>query len=207
MSRDTPEAVFEEARAAVARADWTTFFSCLDDADVLSLTKNSGLLGLSKAQELAAQFGISLEDLFPKREALAKAAEAVLDGADSDRLSRSLSVRDLAKQLEAELELKLRAVRDPPGFAGAIETAKRAEMGGGTVSSRMFQDEELPPRRGRWQQGPRRSRDGQRIDPSRGFCEEEWELADQAPRALTTPSAAASIEAEPPADLAGLDLA
>ncbi len=143
MSRDTPEAVFEEARAAVARADWTTFFSCLDDADVLSLTKNSGLLGLSKAQELAAQFGISLEDLFPKREALAKAAEAVLDGADSDRLSRSLSVRDLAKQLEAELELKLRAVRDPPGFAGAIETAKRAEMGGGTVSSRMFQDEEL----------------------------------------------------------------
>lgn len=143
MSRDTPEAVFEEARAAVARADWTTFFSCLDDADVLSLTKNSGLLALKEAQELAAQFGITLEDLFPRREALAKAAEAVLSGADSDRLSRSLSVRDLAKQLEAELELKLRAVRDLPGFAGAIETAKRAQLGGGTVSSRMFQDEEL----------------------------------------------------------------
>ena len=157
--RSTPETVYRTAQMAIERGDWEAFFPCLDPGDLRRLggmAISSTAAGLHpEIRELAAELGAPealLSQLGPEAQAIensavASARDQPAPGASPEAVERwlaqSLHHRDLVKQLDELAERCLASVDDVPLFVARSERVLRAKLGGGLVSSSLFQGEQL----------------------------------------------------------------
>lgn len=132
--------VFRQAQAAVAAANWQRVFELLDEPAVQAIGKNS-LVWLSiQDPALWSHFpGLQpvMVELNRRAERISASARQVLA---EPNLERSLAHRDLVKQHDALLK---RAVKGRAVALGNIEGLRRSRGEGGSLSSRLFQDERL----------------------------------------------------------------
>jgi hypothetical protein len=134
MSRESPEAVFEHARAAMSRGEMTEVFACLDVNDLKKIAENAVNLsigfgppaadGMDAMRAICRTYGFPLDDVLAARDRLGTSKEATM--AHRDALKRGLA-----------------SVSDLPRFLGALEGYCRTRYNRGSVSTRLFQDETL----------------------------------------------------------------
>ena len=148
-SHNFPHEVFQAAQQAMARGDWEAFFACLHRTDLIRLGALA-LGGLGHPSLGRPLMALCLECGVPasEREALQRlgaqleaSARAVL--ADPGSRERSLCHRDLVKGRERALEAAVKRIGNLAAFNARAERLKRDVMGGGSVSSSMFQGEAL----------------------------------------------------------------
>jgi hypothetical protein len=134
MSRETPEAVFEHARAAMKRGDLIEVFACLEPADLKRIASNAVSLSLGggggvpdeEARRICHEYGFPVDDLIGAwQQIMAK------PGLEATTKARDTMKRGLA------------AVSNLGSFLGALEGYCRRVRGGGSISSRLFQQETL----------------------------------------------------------------
>ena len=143
--RETPQAVFATAQSAIARADWETFFACLDQPDLLRIAKNGvGVLVATPpdaaTRALCAVHGFPLDDVYNRGQRIAESSQA-MRRASSRELS--LQHKALVDAYTDAIEAGLRGLADLAGFTAALERRMRSAGGSGSVSSRLFADETL----------------------------------------------------------------
>ena len=81
MSRQTPEAAYEEAREAMRRQDWPAVFACLDVGDLRRIASNAVALSLGsriddaedEVRDICRQHGFPLDDLLRARRRIMEA--------------------------------------------------------------------------------------------------------------------------------------
>lgn len=156
MARTTPEEVFAEARAAVARGDWDGFFQCLDRDDLLRIAENGVTRFLAGGEATAdtfsavcAEHGVPdglISGLRTRVQQVAESARASVTHARSDpatMLQQSHRHKLVVDEYQKAVKDTLTAVADLPSFAAALERAMRAVVGSGSVSSRLLVDDTL----------------------------------------------------------------
>jgi hypothetical protein len=121
----TPGEAFQRAKDAVDEANWEAFYASLDRRDILTLVRN----GLNVALSVGA-------DDTRFRQACTDA------GFPLEPVAAALARADW-KAHRAELDAGLDLVEDLATFAAAVERHVRRLHGGGSVSSTLFQGEEL----------------------------------------------------------------
>lgn len=134
MSRDTPEAAFEQARAAMKRGDLIDVFACLDTGDLKKIAANAVALSLGaggrppeeEARRICIEHGFPVDDLLAAWRRIG----------EKPGLEATANMRDTMKR-------GLAAVSNLNAFLGALEGYSRRTQGGGSISSRLFQQETL----------------------------------------------------------------
>lgn len=148
-----PEGVFATAQQAMARGDWEAFFACIDRRDLLRLAGmgfGSPAPGSDAFRSMCHEHGIP-EDALDQvdgcgraivesaREMWPPAADAWSDpDIRKALLERSAHHQDLVKAHAAAVATCLAKVADLAAFAAASERLKRAQLGGGSVSSTLL---------------------------------------------------------------------
>lgn len=155
MSYESPESVFATAQDSMERGDWEAFFSCLDRTDLMRLAA----MGIPVDEEAdviefrqCVEYGIPIEELNAVKSladdirvsscAMMTERESSSSG-QQEILQRSLHHRDLVKAFGKAIETCLRSVTDIAAFTAMAERRKRAKLGGGSVSSRLYIGESL----------------------------------------------------------------
>lgn len=143
--RESPQAVFATAQAAIARGDWETFFACLDQTELLRIAKN-GVGFLLAGPPDPAVAALCATHRFPLDDARARGQRIV----DSAKAMRGPSTReqpmrhkDLVDDYSDGIEKGLKALPDLAGFTAGLERHMRSGGGGGSVSSRLLVGETL----------------------------------------------------------------
>lgn len=134
MSRETPEAAFEHARAAMARSDLPEVFACLDVNDLKRVAENAVGLALGRriddadaeVRRICREQGFPLDEILTARRRIMQAP-----GREATMTHRDAMQRGLA------------TVADLPAFLAALEGYSRRLSGGGSISMRLFQSETL----------------------------------------------------------------
>lgn len=134
MNPTSPQAVYEHARDAMRRNDLAKVFACLDVNDLKRIAENAVALSLGtriddadgEVQRICRDHGFPLEPLL-------RARRQVMESPGYDA---TMSMR-------AAMKAGLAAVGNIASFLAALEAYTRRSGGGGSVSSRLFQDETL----------------------------------------------------------------
>jgi hypothetical protein len=134
MSRETPEATFEHARAAMRRGDLREVFACLDVNDLKRVAENAVSLSLGAriddvdedVRRMCSEHGFPIDDLLSARRRIMQAPG----------MEATMNQRDTMKR-------GLAAVSSLPAFLAALEGYTRRVAGGGSISMRLFQNETL----------------------------------------------------------------
>jgi len=134
MSRETPQAAFEHAQAAMLRGDLFEVFACLDVNDLKRVAANAVALCLGtriddadeEVRRICDEHGFPLDDLLSARRRVMQ-----IPGMEA-----TTNQRDTMK-------LGLAAVSNLPAFLAALESFIRRVSGGGSISVRLFQNETL----------------------------------------------------------------
>ena len=134
MSRDTPEAAFEHARAAMARGDLPEVFACLDPGDLKRIAENAVNLSLGanindvdpEIRRIFTEHNFPLDDLMAARRRIMQ----------SPGMEATYAHRDTMKA-------GLAAITNLPTFLALLEAHSRRLHGGGSISMRLFQNEKL----------------------------------------------------------------
>jgi hypothetical protein len=134
MSRESPEAAFEHARAAMARGDLPEVFACLDANDLRRIAENAVALSLGwqtgdvdeEVRLICHDHEVPLDDVLAARRRLTESP-----GRDA-----TMGHRDTMKRSVA-------SVANLPRFLGLLEGYTRRVRGGGSISRRLFQEETL----------------------------------------------------------------
>ena len=134
MSRETPQAAFDHAQAAMRRGDLLDVLTCLDVSDLKRIAANAIALALGTHVDDAAQEvrRICDEHHFPI-ENLLSARRRVLQ---SPGMEATMNQRDTMKH-------GLAAVSNLPEFLAALEGYARRVNGSGSLSTQLFQNETL----------------------------------------------------------------
>jgi len=156
MARGTPEEAFAEASAAMARGDWPAFFACIDRKSLLRIAENginrflaggpaasATFAALCDAQGVAAGRATALQALGAR---IVASGQAMRAGARTDpaaMVQNSLQHQKLVTEYRDGVKALAGEAPNLAAFVAALETALRAESGGGSVSSRLFLDETL----------------------------------------------------------------
>jgi len=147
MSRTTPEGAFAEARAAMERGDWDSFFACLDPGNLLRIAENGvarflvgGEATADAFTALCGEHGVPGEMIVALRALLQRRTDSgrasVSQAGSSERgamLQQSLRHKQIVDEYQKALKGTLKAVPDLPRFTAALERAMRAAAGGGSV--------------------------------------------------------------------------
>ncbi len=134
MSRETPQAAFEHAQAAMLRGDLFEVFACLDVNDFKRVAANAVALALGtriddadeEVRRICEEHGFPLDDLLSARRRVMQ-----MPGRQATTNQRDTMKRGLA------------AVSNLPAFLAALEGYSRRVSGGGSISTRLFQNESL----------------------------------------------------------------
>jgi len=146
MSNDhgTPDSVFGSAQSAIATGDLSAALAYFDRGDLQKIAGNS-VRALSAADpdfdELCARFGFgTLAELRELTDRMAASAASLTD----ERASYDpVAHRQMVKDYDAAIKTGIRGVTDLPGFTAAMEGRMRRVMGGGSISSSLFEGETL----------------------------------------------------------------
>jgi len=134
MSRETPQAAFEHTQAAMLRGDLFEVFACLDVNDLKRVAANAVALSLGtriddadeEVRRICDEHRFPLDDLLSARRRVMQKP-----GRDATTHQRDTMKRGLA------------AVSNLPAFLAALEGYSRRVRGGGSISTRLFQNETL----------------------------------------------------------------
>jgi hypothetical protein len=134
MNRETPQAAFEHAQAAMLRGDLFEVFACLDVNDLKRVAANAVALSLGtrvdaadeEVRRICDEHRFPLDDLLNARRRLMQ-----MPGMEATTNQRDTMKRGLA------------AVSNLPAFLAALEGYSRRAGGGGSISARLFQNETL----------------------------------------------------------------
>jgi len=134
MSRESPEAAFEQARAAMSRGDLLEVFACLDVNDLKRVAENAVALSLGaqidtaddEVRQICHDYGFPLDEILAARRRIMQ----------SPGIEATMGHRDAMKR-------GLAAVSNLPAFLGSLERYSRRVSGGGSISMRLFQNETL----------------------------------------------------------------
>ena len=134
MSRETPQAAFDHAQAAIRRGDLFEVFACLDVSDLKRVPANAVALVLGtrmddadeEVRRICDEHRFPLDDLMSARWRVMQ-----LPGMEATTNQRDTMKRGLA------------AVSNLPAFLAALEGYSRRVNGGGSISMRLFQKETL----------------------------------------------------------------
>jgi hypothetical protein len=136
MSRETPQAAFDHAQAAMLRGDLFEVFACLDVNDLKRVAANAVALVLGariddadadeEVRRICDEHRFPLDDLMsaPRR-------VMQMPGMEATTNQRETMKRGLA------------AVSNLPAFLAALEGYSRRVSGGGSISMHLFQNETL----------------------------------------------------------------
>lgn len=150
MDQSTPEAVFESAQQAVAQQDWSSLFHCIDRNDLIRICANS-VRALADAADpetiqLIEERGFPVSEMRALDQEMMESGLRLMqdakNGAPID-MQASLEHNRLVKRGEKFLDSNLRRVKQLPGFTALLEERMRRVVGGGSISSTLFQDEVL----------------------------------------------------------------
>jgi hypothetical protein len=134
MSRETPQAAFEHAQAAMLRGDLFEVFACLDVNDLKRVAANAVALSLGahiddadeQVRRICDEHRFPLDDLLSARRRVTQ-----MPGMEATMNQRDTMKRGLA------------AVSNLPAFLATLEGYNRRVSGGGSISMRLFQNEAL----------------------------------------------------------------
>jgi hypothetical protein len=134
MSRETPQAAFEHAQAAMLRGDLFEVFACFDVNDLKRVAANALALILGtridaaeeEVRRICGEHRFPLDDLLSARRRVMQ-----MPGMEATTNQRDTMKRGLA------------AVSNLPAFLAALEGYSRRVSGGGSISARLFQNETL----------------------------------------------------------------
>ncbi len=155
MVPTSPAAVFTDARTAMERGDWKTFFACLDRGFLVRIAENSfkGLVNQDTAglHALCAEFSIPadvIDRLRGVQRTMAGLADEIVKMTLSGTMPANaaeimLGHKQAVGEYEKILTRALKSVPDLPAFTAALERRMRAVVGGGSISSTMFVGETL----------------------------------------------------------------
>ena len=134
MSRETPQAAFDHAQAAMRRGDLFEVFACLDVNDLKRVAANAVALVLGariddadeEVRRICDEHRFPLDDLMSARRRVIQ-----MPGMEATKNQRDTMKRGLA------------AVSNLPAFLAALEGYSRRVNIGGSISMRLFQNETL----------------------------------------------------------------
>ena len=134
MGRESPEAAFEHARAAMARGDLPELFACLDVNDIKRIAENAVTLSLAtetggadeELRQICREHDFPIDDVLAARRRLMESPGREATMGHRDAMKRGLAV-----------------VANLPRFLGLLEDYGRRVHGGGSISRRLFQSETL----------------------------------------------------------------
>jgi hypothetical protein len=133
MSRETPQAAFDHAQAAMLRGDLFEVFACLDVNDLKRVAANAVALVLGaridadeEVRRICDEHRFPLDDLMSARRRVMQMPS----------MEATMNQRDTMKR-------GLAAVSNLPAFLAALEGYSRRVSGGGSISMRLFQNETL----------------------------------------------------------------
>ena len=134
MSRETPQAAFEHAQAAMLRGDLFEVFACLDVNDLKRVAANAVALSLGariadadeEVRRICDEHRFPLDDLLSARRRVMQ-----MPGMEATMNQRDAMKRGLA------------ALSNLPAFLAALEGYSRRVSGGGSISMHLFQNETL----------------------------------------------------------------
>ena len=155
--RETPEAAFAEASAAMVRGDWHGFFACIDRDSLMTIAENGVGRFISGGDRYAATFaGLCVRNGIPAdmpeklRAAAARITESagamLTAGIPQDRkkmLEDSIRHKALVDDYRDTLKKIVKASPKIHAFVADLEIALRQETESGSVSTRLFVDETL----------------------------------------------------------------
>lgn len=121
-------------------------FACFDRADLLKIAGNS-VRALSTVDSVLDEpcdhFGFEAASLGDMRELTARMAASVALLTEDPASFDSVAHRQMVNDYEAAIEQGLRTVTDMAGFSAALEERMRDRMGGGSISTALFEGESL----------------------------------------------------------------
>jgi len=162
MTQSTPTSVFSTAQAAMQHQNWQAFFACLDRAELLSIAANSVNVLLNRSEQtrsivmnrsmeyaIPQEHMLKLQELSQQmyRSAHAIPEEVTTNAAASTSpgliLQTAFQHRQIVDAYNQTLKALLRSTPDLAELTAALEQDMRAALGGGSVSSHLFVDEQL----------------------------------------------------------------
>jgi hypothetical protein len=162
MTQSTPTAVFSAAQAAMQGQNWPAFFACLDRGDLLGIAANSVNALLNHSEQtrsivmkrsveytIAQEHMLRLQELSQQmyRSARAIPEEMMTSAAVSTSpdliLQTAFQHQQIVDAYNQTLKTLLRSTPDLAELTAALEQDMRAARGGGSISSRLFVDEQL----------------------------------------------------------------
>jgi uncharacterized protein YigA (DUF484 family) len=156
MARATPAEAFEEAVAAMRRGDWTALFACIDPPNVVTIATNgvnrflaggpqasATLASICAAHGVPADRAGALQSLGARITESARVSIEQMRADPASMMEQSRRHQKLVAEYREGVKALVASAADVAAFTGAIETALRAESGGGSVSTRLFVDETL----------------------------------------------------------------
>ena len=133
MSRETPQAAFDHAQAAMLRGDLFEVFACLDGNDLKRVAANAVALVLGarihadeEVRRICDEHRFPLDDLMSARRRVMQ-----MPGMEATTNQRDTMRRGLA------------AVSNLPAFLAALEGYSRRVSRSGSISMHLFQNETL----------------------------------------------------------------
>ena len=155
--RDTPEAAFAEASAAMVRGDWHAFFACIDRDSLITIAENGVGRFIGGGDRYAEMFaGLCARNGIPANmpEKLRGAAARILESGNAFRtagppkdpkamIADSLRHKALVDDYRDTLKNIVKASANIHAFVADLEIALRQETESGSVSTRLFVDETL----------------------------------------------------------------
>jgi hypothetical protein len=134
MSRETPQAAFEHAQAAMLRGDLFEVFACLDVNDLKRVAANAVALSL----------GAGIDDADEEVRRICNEHSFPLDDLMSaGRCVMQMPGREATMNQRDTMKRGLAAVPNLPAFLAALEGYSRRVSGGGSISMSLFQNETL----------------------------------------------------------------
>jgi hypothetical protein len=162
MTQTTPEAAFSLAQEAMRRQNWHSFFGCLDRDDLLRIAANSVNVLLDRTEQTPSIVVTrSLEYAIPKehilqlqelRQQMTGSAHAITEEMTSSpevatspdfMLQNGFQHWQIVDAYNQSLKALLRSASNLADLTATFEQDMRAIIGGGSVSSRLFVDEQL----------------------------------------------------------------
>jgi hypothetical protein len=155
--RDTPEAAFAEASAAMVRGDWHAFFACIDRDSLMTIAENGVGRFIAGGDQYAAMFaGLCARNGIPAEmpDKLRAAAARIVASGHASRtaappqdpkamIADSLRHKALVDDYRDTLKTIVKAAPNIHAFVADLEIALRKETESGSVSTRLFVDETL----------------------------------------------------------------
>jgi hypothetical protein len=155
--RDTPEAAFAEASAAMVRGDWHAFFACIDRDSLLTIAENDVGRFINGGDQYAAMFaelcarnGVPAELPDKLRAAAARIVESAKAWRAAGRpqdptamIADSLRHKAMVDDYRDAVKSIVKASANIHAFVADLEIALRQETESGSVSTRLFVDETL----------------------------------------------------------------